>query len=344
MILSLATTVGLRCADRSLAEGISRLGASCKVIEVEIGAGERLKRGMLLTDMVEARAARRTLIRALEAEKPRAVIISTVTAAMLQPKSFWQKYKTAIKFDSPASLNRPGLVNSPQHRLERLALDRADLLLPLGNIAMKEAGNEGKSVVLPPPVEVEPGPEQRDRLVVAYAGNPKKRGLDILNAAWRSAGFEDARLVVTGIDEKDALKWLSSCGAYPAGNVEYTGLVARERFLELLREACVFVNASRWEDFGSAQLEALGAGALLVTLPTPGANEALPLARRLSPELVAPNMRPEELAGSLRAAMQIDRVGQTRYRKQAEELLAPFRSLAVQRTIRESLLPRLLDS
>ncbi len=343
LVLSLATTAGLRHSDASLKKGIVESGINCKVVEIKIGLSGKLRRGMLLTDLVEAWAARRTMIRALEVERPRAVIVSTVTASLLLPSRFWQKFRTAIRFDSPASLNRPGIGNRLQHRLERRAFERADLLLPLGEIAAEACGLKEKSVIVPVPVDVEVGDTEREDLFVAYAGNPKKRGLDLLCTAWQRAGLRNGRLVVTGIDERDAARWLESCGQEIPADIEFTGLVERESFLGLLRRARAFVNASRWEDFGIAQLEALSAGALLVTLPSPGANEALPLARQLAPELVVQDTQPDGLARSLESAEQVNQSEMDRYRTNAQELLAPFRATAIQSVIEENLLPRLLS-
>lgn len=343
LVLSLATTAGLRHSDASLKKGIIESGVDCKVVEIEIGLSGKLRKGMLLTDLVEAQAARRTMTQALEAVKPRAVIVSTVTASLLLPSRFWQKYRTAIRFDSPASLNRPGIGNRLQHRLELRAFERADMLLPLGEIASETCGLKEKSVIVPVPIDVEVGDNEREDLFVAYAGNPKKRGLDILCMAWQKAALQNGRLVITGIDERDAARWLDSCEQNIPAGIEFTGLVGRESFLSLLRRARAFVNASRWEDFGIAQLEALSAGALLVTLPSPGANEALPLAKRLAPELVARDMEPDGLASSLKLAEQIDQSEMGRYRSKAQELLVPFRATAIQKVIDESLLSRLLD-
>ena len=73
--------------------------------------------------------------------------------------------------------------------------------------------------------------------------------------------------------------------------------------------ARVFVNASRHEDWGLAQMEALSAGTPLVTVPSAGANVALPLAAELAPELVAPDRTPQALARALRAGLALDERG-----------------------------------
>ena len=102
----------------------------------------------------------------------------------------------------------------------------------------------------------------------------------------------------------------------------------------LVGRAKVFVNASRREDYGLAQLEALSAGCALVTVPSPGPYEALPMARELSPELVS-----EDLTAALRAGLDI--ADRDAYAARARGLLAPFRPDAVQRVVAGELLPAL---
>src|SRR3954469_8812957 len=121
-IVSLGTTIGWRRADEALAELIREAGPTCDLVPVRIGASRRLRRGMALTDLVEARAARGAG-RGLSA---RALIYSSVTAALLQdpPAPY------AVRFDTPAVLNRPGRGGAWQRRRERGVLGRARLLLP----------------------------------------------------------------------------------------------------------------------------------------------------------------------------------------------------------------------
>jgi glycosyltransferase involved in cell wall biosynthesis len=104
--------------------------------------------------------------------------------------------------------------------------------------------------------------------------------------------------------------------------------------LSLLGRTRVFVNASRREDHGIAQLEALSAGCALVTVQSAGPYEALPLARTLAPELVS-----DDLASALRAGLDLpDPDG---YAAHARELLGPFRPGVVERVVASSVLPAL---
>jgi glycosyltransferase involved in cell wall biosynthesis len=163
----------------------------------------------------------------------------------------------------------------------------------------------------------------RDVDVVAYAADPVKRRLDFILETWRRARRGDETLVVTGIDR-----------ASDVPGVRFTGRLRPDEFRALLRRARVFVAASRREDFGIAQLEALADGAMLVTTPAPGAYPALALARELDPRLVA-----EDLAPALRAALDDPAPG---YAARATALVAPFSREAVAATLSRHVLPRLL--
>jgi hypothetical protein len=73
---------------------------------------------------------------------------------------------------------------------------------------------------------------------------------------------------------------------------------------------------------------------MLATSPAPGPYAALPLARELDPRLVG-----DDLAGALRAALDDPRPG---YAERAARALAPYRRAAVDRTVADELLPRLV--
>lgn len=339
-IVSLGTTIGWRRADQSLAELIEEAGPSCEVVPVRLGAGARLRRSMALTDLVEAAAARRAG-RGLSA---RAVIYSSVTAALLQRPAV----PYAVRFDTLAALNRPGLGGAWQRRRERPTLAGARLLLPWSAEAAVAAtglvGDRPPAVVLPPPIASAPAPAQASFDAAAYAGNPDKRGLVLLAEAWTSAAPENARLVVGGIDRERALRHLSRAGVAEPRGVHWAGELDGEHWLANVAAARVFVNASRYEDFGIAQLEALAAGTPLVTVPSGGPNVALALARRLAPELVAPDREAGSLGAALSAGLALDDSQRAAYAEGARRLLEPYRREELARVVREDVLPRLLDS
>jgi hypothetical protein len=202
-------------------------------------------------------------------------------------------------------------------------------------------GARSPCVRVPIPIEPIAGAPQRDLDAVAYAGDPRKRGLELLCAAWAEAAPGGARLAIGGIDREAGLRWLRRHGGHEPPGVEWAGPLPRERWLDLVRRARVFVNASRWEDFGIAPMEGLAAGALLATVPTPGSFEALPLARELAPQLVARDVSAPSLAESIRAALALGRADLDAYRERALSLLAPYREDAVLEAVASVVLPAL---
>jgi glycosyltransferase involved in cell wall biosynthesis len=325
-LVSLGTTPGLRRADSAFAEQLRAADVDCRLVPVEIGRAAALRRHPAITDLVEALAARRTL-------RPgaRVTVYSTVTAAFLQPRAG----DYAVRFDSPAALNRPGLSGAWQRQAEKRALAGARCLLPWSEAAGRAAPGDAARVVVPVPVVEVPAGGSRDIDALAYAGDPHKRGLDVLCRAWNSAGG-GARLVVGGIERDRALQWLERRGVAAPPDVEWAGLLGRDEWLDTAGRARLFVNASRREDYGISQLEALSAGAALVTLPSVGPYEALPIARRLASELVS-----EDLAAALAAGLGLDEAALQRYREAAARELEPYRPAAVQAVVAERVIPAL---
>jgi hypothetical protein len=318
-LISLGTTPGLVRSDEAFAELVRAAGVTIAVLPVRIGRSGKLRRGAAAVDLVEALAARRAL-RGVEA---RAVVFSTTTAALLArpPVPY------AVRFDATAAINRPGPGGAWQRRAERRALGDAALLMPVSRGAEEAAGG----VRVPIPIAPVRGAADRDIDAVTYAADPRKRGLDVVARAW-----DGGRLVVGGIDREGGMRWLERHGLAEPDGIEWAGRLPRERWLELVGRARMFVNGSRWEDFGIAPMEALSAGTPLVTVPTPGSFEALPLARELAPELVS-----DDLRAAVRAARGVDRES---YAARAAELLAPYRPEAVLAVVKERVLPRLLPS
>ena len=340
LLVSLGTTLGWRIADRLFLDQVERAGASTAAVAVRFGWAGRLRRAYPVNDLVEMTAARRALEGALRRHRPRAVVFSATTAAMLAPRL---DVPYAVRLDAPARLNRPGRRNALLHVLERRGLRRARLVLPWSEAAAEGLpADAARAVVVPPPIEPSgpPAPE-RDRLAVAYVPDPKAKGLDALIEGWRESGV-DATLQVYGIDPAWARSHLARSGVPESPGVEWPGMAPPERFRAALRRARALVAAARWEDFGQAPLEALSDGALLATAPSAGPFEALRLARKLEPELVAASSEAEALGRAIRAAFELPDARVSAYRAHAAELLRPYRPEAVQATISEEVVPALL--
>jgi glycosyltransferase involved in cell wall biosynthesis len=320
-----------------------RAGLTCQLVDVSVGKSGGLRRQSTLTDIVEARAARNAAF----GVKADVIVYSTITAALMQKP----KGKYAIRFDSPASENRSGASGAWSRRREAKLLAGADLLLPWGNAALNAIPPEGRGVpAIPLHVPIEGGPsaersasiagtEERDIDVLAYAGYPEKRGLDVLIQAWETSGLGTSRrLRVTGIERNRALEFLKKKKIAEPNGVEWSGLLEPGQFRYTLSRTRVFANASRREDHGLSQLEALAAGAALVTVASEGPYEALPLATQLDPRLVSPTVTSQSLAFALRSGFQVDLDD---YARRAYELLRPYRRDSIQEVFETQVLPAL---
>jgi len=316
LLVSLGGTAGLREADAELAASLRRAGA-----EVVEAAAERPRewRTYALLELAWARAARAAARAAIDEHRPRAIVYSSVTAALLGPRP------GAIRFDAPAAGNRPGRHGIWQRPAERRRLRDATLLVPWSEGGLAEAPvPHADAVVVPVPVAPSGPAAERDVAAVTYGANPQKKGLDRVLAAWAAARHDGEELVVAGLEAR---------GSAPAG-VRFAGMLPRDEYRALLRRARVFVCAPRREDYGIAQLEALADGCRLVTTPAPGPYAALPLARALDPRLVG------GIAEGLRTALDDPAPD---YAERAAAALAPFAPGAVDEVVRERLLPRLVS-
>jgi hypothetical protein len=170
----------------------------------------------------------------------------------------------------------------------------------------------------------------------------KAKGLDVVCAAWGQAGLEGARLLVFGVEHDHAMRHLDRTRVPLPTGVEFLGKTPPAEFRAALRRARAYVGGARWEDFGMAPLEALADGALLVTVPSGGPFEALALARRLRPELVAGSLAPGPLAAAVRTAFSLPDEEVASYRSEAGRLIARFRPEAVQSVVTEQVVPALL--
>jgi hypothetical protein len=317
LLVSLGGTAGLREADEELAGSLERAGAHTIIASAQRPREWRTYAAIELAWALSARSAARA---AIEEHRPRAIVYSSTTAALLAPRP------GAIRFDAPAAGNRPGRHGIWQRPVERRRMRDASLLVPWSEGGLAEAPRaHPDAVVVPVPVEPSGPSAERDVAAVTYGANPLKKGLDRVLAAWEAARHEGEELIVAGLDEG---------GWGPREGVRFAGMLSRPDYRALLRRARVFLCAPRREDYGIAQLEALADGCLLVTAPSPGPYAALPLARELDSRLVG------GIAEGIRTALDDPRDG---YAQRASELLAPWRREAVDAVVREQLLPRLVS-
>jgi hypothetical protein len=332
LIVSLGSTAGLRAADAQLRDALQRAGAGVALVAA---ARPRQVRTMALTDLGWAHAARVAATEGIERHRPRAIVYSSTTAALLWPRP------GAIRFDAPNAGNRPGRHGLWQRPLERRRLAQSPLLLPWSEGALAElptsAQLDARSLVLHVAVEPSGSPERvRDIAAITYAANPVKKGLDRVLDAWRSVrgerGGAAGELVVAGATDAE----LCAAGFALAGQagVRSVGPLPPSAYRALLRRSRVFLCAPRREDYGIAQLEALADGCVLVTTPAPGPYAALPIARDLDSRFVK-----DDLAEALRAALEQPPHD---YATRALAALDGFMGRSLEARVRADLLPRLL--
>ena len=315
LVVSAANTTGWRVAAQELARSLRVAGAGVELVEAEPSPKVRT---FALTDFVQARAARAAAERGIREHDPRAIVYCSITAALLWPAP------GAISLDSIAAENRPGRHGIWQRPVERRRLAQTPLVLAWSPRALDSlSGRRPETVVVPVPVALTRSTAERDLTAVTYAGDPDKRRLGLVLEAWSQSRRAGETLTVAGTELGDAPE-----GVLSAGTLSPTG------FRELLSRAQVFVSAPRREDYGIAALEALACGCRLVTTPSPGPYPALDLARQLDPRLVS-----DDVAGAIRTALDDPKPG---YAQRAAQLLEPFTPTAVDRTVADAVLPRLM--
>lgn len=340
LLVALGSTGGLVAAEDELADALRRAGAEVWVVRA---APPREVRTLMLTDLQWARAARRAATAGLVGHPPRAVIYSTVTAALLWP-DLPTGVRRAIRYDAPAAANRPGRHGVWQRGTERRRLRQADLLLPQSAGTLEESPmTTVPSIVLPIPVEPSAaelgGP--RDLAAITYATNWRKKGLDRVLGAWAHARADGETLAVVGasVEQVSAAARAAGMTGTPAG-VEVHAALPPDAYRALLRRARTYVTAPRREDYGLAQLEALADGCALVTTDAPGPYAAVPLARSIDARwVVADDLPPHVLAAAIRASLD-GRPADLLQRAHAS--LAPYRREAVDAVVAEQVLPALL--
>jgi glycosyltransferase involved in cell wall biosynthesis len=348
------TTPGLRRGDDSLADALRRLGCSV----AEVSPNYKIRRLLpvsrfigVVPDLAQILDARRATTAALKRFQPKCIIYCPWFPSAMQPKSRLGS-ATAIRFDSPPSLSRRGRGGAFVLRaLERRAFRATGLLLPWGvrvpENLLAVLPIDARIVALPVPIAAgrpDSDPDSpRSALTVFYAGsNPHKKGLDIALSAWRRAAPATMRLAIAGIEPDVGKRWCNRHRVEVADTVDWVGCLEPEAFRQLLRTCSFYLAASRYEDHGLAQLEALSEGALLVTVPSAGPFEAITLARALPGELVAGEISSQALADALKSAFALPDDVRSTYRTRAQALTAVYSAATLDERLRNQVLPDLL--
>jgi hypothetical protein len=318
LVVCIDSTGGWTEANRELEAGLRRAGASVETVRT--GPVPRV-RTFALTDLTQAHLARRAARHGIVRHQPRAIIYCSITAALLWPR------RGAIYLDATAHENRPGRHGVWQRPVERRRLAQAPLLLPWSERSLAHApAGHAAAFTLPPPIELParvPVTAERELAAITYAGDPVKRRLEHMLAAWRDARRPGETLTVCGLEGFD-----------PPDGVRNAGRVPRDEFRALLQRSRVFLAAPQREDHGIAALEALACGCRLVTTAAHGAYPALDIARAADSRLVG-----DDLAKGIRLALD-DPGGE--YASVVARSLAPFTAEAMDRQLADVILPRLL--
>ena len=289
-MIGLGTTGGWRHADLTLAREFARRGIEVEGCWPVVPRLRRLRElaRPLSSEYIEAFAMRRALLRHVSSGHD-LLVVSSNTGALLLPRR-WSN-RTMVWSDTPIRLARSGRGAQFLARAERRAISRVGSIAvqPQHSVALyRELFPEVADRVrfLPVPVSVPAQTSRRrERLGVTYAGNPDKKGLDLAVSAWDSSGT-DARLVVTGIEPAEARRFLAARSVPIPVNVDFAGRIPSARHRRLTQRAAVFVSASRREEYGNAQLEALADGAILVSGPCIGTAEPRAIGERLDGRFV----------------------------------------------------------
>jgi hypothetical protein len=318
LVVTVESTTGWRASSSGLTAAIRRAGASAELVRT---GPVREVRTFVLTDLMQARAARRATAEAIAAHRPRAIVYCSITAALLWPRP------GAVWVDSLAAENRPGRHGLWQRPLERRRLGQAPLVLVMSEHSLDPLGGVAPaSLVVRSPVEPSGpllAPADRDIAAIAYAADPIKRRLDVLLAAWQRARRDGEELIVTGLTRPEHID-----------GVRWAGTLESADYRGLLRRSKLFVTAARHEDYGIGALEALADGCQLVTTPATGPYPALGLARELDRRLVA-----DDLVAAIRSGLDAPVPD---YAARARQLLAPFGTAALDTVVADTVLPRLL--
>jgi glycosyltransferase involved in cell wall biosynthesis len=267
--------------------------------------------------------------------------------ALLQPRSRLTA-PAGIRYDSPPSLSRTGRRGAALlRRLEDRAFRSVRILLPWGVTPRPElvdALPPGPAVVsLPVPISGADGARDRDATAVTYASrNPRKKGLDLVLEAWRAGAPPGMTLLIAGISEADGRRWCRRNGVGVPPATRWVGTLAPEAWRALLASCSFYLSASRYEDHGLAQLEALALGALLVTVRSPGWFEPLTLADQLPGRLVAEAVSAPALADALGRAHRLDETARDAYRRCARGLTTAYSEATLDERLRTEVLPLLL--
>jgi glycosyltransferase involved in cell wall biosynthesis len=156
------------------------------------------------------------------------------------------------------------------------SLDRADALIVVSPALAEDVRRvTGRaSTMIPNVVDVDSFPARTrrpggtDRFEIVTVGSLQhKKGYDLLVRALADLPSDDWRTTIVGDGrERNRLRTLADELGL-ASRIEFSGVLSRDRIMQALMDADVFVSSSRQETFGVAVAEALSVGVPVVVTP-----------------------------------------------------------------------------
>jgi len=221
----------------------------------------------------------------LEKTRPKTVEFQNNIAAF-QDNGIFKKFKTIISFDFPTFFESSKYAYILPW-LEKRKFALADILITRSRYAFNrlEREYEGKIVYIP---HAENFDEMEDFAIydkgyaVAYisgfVGGAFEKGLDILVKTWNLYNENhdpNGKLIITGIDGKEAVDYLKSRKIEVPKTISFYGKMERKKLFGLISQSSLLINTARKEPFGRTILEALLLGTPVVATPTHGAKEII---------------------------------------------------------------------
>ncbi|MHA2336505.1 MAG: glycosyltransferase family 4 protein [Candidatus Hodarchaeales archaeon] len=250
---------------------------------------------------------RRNLERYLEQIKPDIIEFYCPEALILQNKKIFDSYQIVASFDLPFGAKR-FIGSNILSYLEKKRYHQADLIFSLTNfgkqLLVEKYGIEERKIAHIPyaydSTEIKKYKSSDKGYAVSYCSNIMmwRKGLDILIKAWKMT-HKNKKLVVTGLKKLDAEYFLNKMDIEIPNNIEFVGMLSREKYLKTLSNSSFFISSTRWEDFGQVVIEALALGKVVVSTPTIGPTEIL---HKIDKNLISPSFSPSKLAKTIRYA------------------------------------------
>lgn len=336
LVVRSSITGGHRHHEDEIVRNLPELGCSVRAVQVRYPHQSLFGRSTPTDDLYHAVQAARVVRRVDPGEG--VLVFTTVTDALLQRTSVLRR--AVVRFDALSRENRTGWRGAIQRRLERRVLARAAVLAPRSVRSLPERSDLAlhalPSAVLP---IARASGEPIAPYMFFYGGeNVRKKGLDVAVRAWSTAALPGLELRVAGTEAEAGRRFLLENGVEAPASVRWLGKIPNVEFRQQAAAATAYISASRYEEFGVAQIEALADGVPVVTVSTDGPVEIVPIMRSIAPDLVADGIQARTLADALHAVADWDSKRRAEYRGDAAEAARAYSQDAVRNYLRTAVL------